>query len=209
MRSRRRWTSFGRETWRGRDEAARAAFAPTASSPALHGHQIGVTVNEDPRLVPYDHTPIEPGMVFSVEPGVYGGELGTGARCERVVIVREDGPEILSRVSLGDGGLVADLEARGSRRASAAYGRWTRRFRRRRRQVHALLGENGAGKSTFIKILTGAVVPDEGALTLFGKPLAPGSPRAAARAGVAAVFQELSLVPDLTVARISGSATSR
>ena len=67
-------------------------------------------------------------------------------------------------------------------------------------EVHALLGENGAGKSTFIKVLTGAVTPDRGDLTLFGNALHLGSPRQAARAGIAAVFQELSLVPDLTVA---------
>ena len=40
-------------------------------------------------------------MVFSVEPGVYGGELGTAARCERVVVVREGGPEILSQFRWG------------------------------------------------------------------------------------------------------------
>jgi Xaa-Pro aminopeptidase len=40
-------------------------------------------------------------MVFSVEPGAYGGELGTGSRCERVVLVRDDGPEILSRFPWG------------------------------------------------------------------------------------------------------------
>jgi ribose transport system ATP-binding protein len=73
-------------------------------------------------------------------------------------------------------------------------------FDLRRGEVHALLGENGAGKSTFIKVLTGAVRPDAGELSLFGEPLHLGSPRQAARAGVAAVFQELSLVPDLTVA---------
>ncbi|MBA2476703.1 MAG: sugar ABC transporter ATP-binding protein [Actinobacteria bacterium] len=67
-------------------------------------------------------------------------------------------------------------------------------------EVHALIGENGAGKSTFIKILTGAVRPDEGEVVLFGEPLAARSPRDAASHGVAAVFQELSLVPDLTVA---------
>jgi Xaa-Pro aminopeptidase len=83
-------------------EAARAALAADGFEPFHYtGHQIGTTVNEDPRLVSYDHTPIEPGMVFSVEPGAYGGDLGTGARCERVVVVHEDGPEILSRFRWG------------------------------------------------------------------------------------------------------------
>jgi ribose transport system ATP-binding protein len=67
-------------------------------------------------------------------------------------------------------------------------------------EVHALIGENGAGKSTFIKVLTGAVRPDEGHVRLFGEPFDPRNPRHAKRLGVAAVFQELSLVPDLTVA---------
>jgi Xaa-Pro aminopeptidase len=83
-------------------EAARAAFAGHGLEPRHYtGHQIGVTVNEDPRLVSYDSTPIEAGMVFSVEPGAYGGGLGTGARCERVAIVHEDGPEIVSRFRWG------------------------------------------------------------------------------------------------------------
>jgi ribose transport system ATP-binding protein len=67
-------------------------------------------------------------------------------------------------------------------------------------EVHALIGENGAGKSTFIKILTGAVRPDEGEVRLFGERFDVRNPRDAKRLGVAAVFQELSLVPDLTVA---------
>ena len=66
------------------------------------GHQIGVTVNENPRLVPYDRTPIAAGMVFSVEPGAYQGPGGTfGARSEKMVLVTEDGPEILSRFRWG------------------------------------------------------------------------------------------------------------
>lgn len=67
-------------------------------------------------------------------------------------------------------------------------------------EVHAVLGENGAGKSTLIQILTGAVQPDGGELYLRGEPFRPRNPRDAERAGIAAVFQELSLVPDLTVA---------
>lgn len=69
-----------------------------------------------------------------------------------------------------------------------------------RGEVHAILGENGAGKSTFIQILSGAVAADEGSLTLGGMPYAARGPKAARRAGISAVFQELSLIPDLTVA---------
>ena len=68
-------------------------------------------------------------------------------------------------------------------------------------EVHALLGENGAGKSTLIKALTGAVRPDAGEIRLYGQPIAIHNPRAARAAGIGAVFQELSLIPDLTVAQ--------
>jgi ribose transport system ATP-binding protein len=67
-------------------------------------------------------------------------------------------------------------------------------------EVHAILGENGAGKSTFIQIVSGAIAADEGTLMLRGAPFRAATPRAAEQAGIAAVFQELSLVPDLTVA---------
>jgi ribose transport system ATP-binding protein len=69
-----------------------------------------------------------------------------------------------------------------------------------RGEVHALLGENGAGKSTLMKILSGALSPDEGQILLDGEPYRPGDPMRARRAGVAMVYQELSLCPHLTVA---------
>ncbi len=67
-------------------------------------------------------------------------------------------------------------------------------------EVHALVGENGAGKSTLMKILAGALVPDGGSMTLDGAAYAPRSPAAARRAGVAMIFQELSLAAHLSVA---------
>ena len=67
-------------------------------------------------------------------------------------------------------------------------------------EVHAILGENGAGKSTFIQILVGAVAADQGELKLSGRPYRPRDPRDARRSGISPVFQELSLIPDLTVA---------
>ncbi|HWJ75520.1 MAG TPA: sugar ABC transporter ATP-binding protein [Kaistia sp.] len=73
-------------------------------------------------------------------------------------------------------------------------------FRADAGEVHALLGENGAGKSTFIQILAGIVRPNGGTLHLAGQAYQPANARAAEAAGIAAVFQELSLVPDLTVA---------
>ncbi len=81
--------------------AARRSFAMDGFRVTPYcGHQIGAAVNEPPRLLEYDQTVIEEGMVFAVEPGVYGGaETGLGARAERVVVVRADGPDILSRFS--------------------------------------------------------------------------------------------------------------
>jgi sugar transport system ATP-binding protein len=67
-------------------------------------------------------------------------------------------------------------------------------------EVRALLGKNGAGKSTLVKILSGALSPDSGCLYLNGKPLALPSPASAFAAGIATVYQEMSLVPGLTVA---------
>ncbi|CAB3787635.1 sugar ABC transporter ATP-binding protein [Pararobbsia alpina] len=66
--------------------------------------------------------------------------------------------------------------------------------------IHALLGENGAGKSTFIKILSGVVQPDRGRIFLGGAPVSFATPGAAAEAGISCIFQELSLLPDLSVA---------
>ena len=83
--------------------AAEAVFAKHGLPMAHYaGHQIGVTVNELPRLVPYDRTPIEAGMVFSVEPGAYQGPGGSfGARSEKMVLVTPAGPEILSNFAWG------------------------------------------------------------------------------------------------------------
>jgi ribose transport system ATP-binding protein len=68
-------------------------------------------------------------------------------------------------------------------------------------EVHALLGENGAGKSTLVKILSGVVRPNVGAMQIAGEPYEPHSIVDARRRGVATAFQELSLVPNLTVAQ--------
>ena len=67
-------------------------------------------------------------------------------------------------------------------------------------RIHGVLGENGAGKSTLMKIMTGVVRPDEGRMTLDGRAVTFASPAAANAAGIVCIFQELSLVPDLSVA---------
>jgi ribose transport system ATP-binding protein len=66
-------------------------------------------------------------------------------------------------------------------------------------EVLALVGENGAGKSTLMKVLSGAHQPDEGRMFLEGAPYAPRNPLDARHAGVAMIYQELSLAPDLSV----------
>ena len=67
-------------------------------------------------------------------------------------------------------------------------------------EIHALVGENGAGKSTLIKIITGAVAPDTGKIELDGKVVTNNSPRLAKSLGIAAIYQQPALFPELTVA---------
>jgi rhamnose transport system ATP-binding protein len=67
-------------------------------------------------------------------------------------------------------------------------------------EVHSLVGENGAGKSTLIKIMTGIYPADSGEMNLVGAPFAPRNSAEAQRRGVAAIYQEPSVFPDLSVA---------
>ncbi len=66
-------------------------------------------------------------------------------------------------------------------------------------EVHALVGENGAGKSTLMKVLSGAIRADAGSMKLDSEPYSPADPSDARHAGVAMIYQELSLCPHLTV----------
>src|SRR4029450_4238492 len=90
---------LARDAW----TAAVGALAEHGFQPSHYaGHQLGATVNEDPRLVAYDETTIQANMVFAVEPGVYAGPEGTpGAPAGRDVPVTADGPEILPRFRWG------------------------------------------------------------------------------------------------------------
>ncbi|MDT4971121.1 MAG: simple sugar transport system ATP-binding protein [Pseudonocardiales bacterium] len=68
-------------------------------------------------------------------------------------------------------------------------------------QVTCVLGDNGAGKSTFIKLLSGVYRPDQGELLMDGEPVRFGTPREALDAGIATVFQDLAVVPLMSIWR--------
>ena len=67
-------------------------------------------------------------------------------------------------------------------------------------EVHALMGENGAGKSTLLKVLTGVYPAEAGEIQFEGRKIAPRSPQDATRIGISAVYQELNLAPNLSIA---------
>ena len=76
-------------------------------------------------------------------------------------------------------------------------------------EVHALLGENGAGKSTLMKVLMGVHRPDAGTVMLAGRDLSRASVEDRMDGGIAMIFQELSLLPNMTVDRAGGSTGGR
>ncbi len=72
-------------------------------------------------------------------------------------------------------------------------------FQLKRGEIHALMGENGAGKSTFIKVITGVHQPDSGTILLDGKRIAPKDTMESTRMGIAAIYQHVTAFPDLSV----------
>jgi rhamnose transport system ATP-binding protein len=73
-------------------------------------------------------------------------------------------------------------------------------FELRAGEVHGLVGENGAGKSTLVKVITGACDADSGRVEAFGREVRHGDPRARRRPGIAAIYQDLTIVPELSAA---------
>lgn len=93
------------------------------------------------------------------------------------------------------------LDAQGvSKRFGAVVALRNASLQLKRGEIVALMGANGAGKSTFVKILTGAIASDGGHVKIRGTDTAMSSPAAARRAGLIPVYQEPSLIPDLSVA---------
>ena len=76
-------------------------------------------------------------------------------------------------------------------------------------EVHAIVGENGAGKSTLIKVITGAHRPDGGSIEIGGQPVADNDPSTSRSLGVAAIYQQPALFPDLTVTENIGLRLER
>ena len=68
-------------------------------------------------------------------------------------------------------------------------------------EVHALVGENGAGKSTLIKVITGVYTPDEGQVLFNGEEVSFAEPRESQAAGISTIYQEINLIPLLSVAQ--------
>jgi ribose transport system ATP-binding protein len=92
------------------------------------------------------------------------------------------------------------LEARGlAKRYGAVVALSSADISISRGEIHALMGANGAGKSTLVKMLTGAIRPDAGTILVGGEERTVPSPAAARRAGIVSVYQDPTLVPDLTV----------
>jgi rhamnose transport system ATP-binding protein len=105
----------------------------------------------------------------------------------------------VSAAGLADDGAILELR-HAAKSFGAVHALIDGQIQLRAGEVHALLGENGAGKSTLVKILAGVHQPDSGTLTIAGREVTLHGPAAAKAAGIAVIYQEPTLFPDLTVA---------
>lgn len=126
----------------------------------------------------------------------------TGAPGTSAVPEAKDAPGASAATGTDDGSAPAVLEARSvSKRFPGVVALDGVSFSLRAGETHALVGENGAGKSTLIKVLTGVYQPDEGELRLTGQQIAFSRPFEAQQAGISTIYQEVNLVPLMSVAR--------
>jgi len=142
------------------------------------------------------------------EPSSAGPGPGTGQFLEEHVLANlrgaEIGPSVKRGIVPGQLGTESDMLAIQAvdleKRYLGVHALRGVDFRLAAGEVRALLGKNGAGKSTLVKIISGVEAPDSGRLTIQGRPVDIFSPSQANALGVATVYQELSLVPELNVA---------
>ena len=158
-----------------------------------------MTAGDGPRGIPPDDRPAPPGtsgaspagaQEHSPQEAAAGGQgadqAGAAARASGGAAPRAEVPTVtLRHVAKAFGAVRAVIDGTIDLYAGEA---------------HALLGENGAGKSTMVKILAGVHEPDEGEVLLDGHPVTLASPAAARDAGIAVIYQEPTLFPDLSVA---------
>ncbi len=108
------------------------------------------------------------------------------------------------------GGARPALQATGvSKRYGPVQALATTDLQVQRGEIHALVGENGSGKSTFVSVVSGVVSPDTGTIAVAGRSLVKARPAASQAAGVLTVFQDGSLIPELTVAQNLYTGTPR
>ncbi len=106
----------------------------------------------------------------------------------------------MANAEIGQGGRDPVISVSGlTKRFGATVALADMRLEGREGEIHALMGENGAGKSTLIKVLAGVHRPDAGTIRLEGRVIAPADPRAARAAGISTIFQEFSLLPNLSI----------
>ena len=184
-----------------KDEGHRAAEVDPDGIEALHGCRRSaedLRQQEGPRLLRSSRCrrilqgPAETPLDESARSGEHAGAFASTRAPVGVMPCMNASPDPGSAL----------LEVRGLARVLARCARCRRSISRLRAgEIHALLGENGAGKSTLIKVVTGVLPRDAGVVRLDGDEVAPRSAKAAVDAGIATVYQEVNLLPNLSVAQ--------